>query len=133
MYTCNYQNKNCSLFSFEKNNDVVELIVNHIINKCEYGGDSNSGKVFNDLFLNFTMDSNVEQKIINRFPDNKLTKLTLSQLDEYSERCSGGVRVRGPASYFLYDSQNKNSSTLIRITSGSPNIVMWNIDKKQKN
>lgn len=119
-YACFKKKECCNL---NQNINVVDLIVHCIKNKCGLNELQNlQNNSFVDLFSNFDMDETTKESIINRFEKGMLREVSINELDILANLCNGNVRVRGPATYLIY-----NSSFLIRITSGSPYISIWEL------
>lgn len=129
-----YNNKTCSILNKQCNvnnpKGIVDLVVNCITNNCEIDNLDDTQFIYN-AFRQFEIDPNIKNEIINKINNNNenIREITSPlELDDISQLCYGDIRVRGPAAYFLYNSNSNKSIKLIRITSGTPYIRLWKID-----
>lgn len=119
-YSCNTKNECCNL---NQNMYIVDLIEYCINNKCGLNQIQNlKNNPFDSLFKDFDIDGNIMDTLINKYK-GLLRKVSTDELDMFANLCSSGIRVRGPATYLLY-----NSSIFVRITSGSPYISVWELN-----
>lgn len=125
---CSIPFKDCTFNT--QSDKIVDLVVKCITEECQF---NNLGPLDKDFisssFKDIELKPDIKYEIIKKINDRneKIREITSGdELDTLEKLCFGNIRVRGPTSYFLHDSNE--STKLVRITSGAPYIRLWKLE-----